>query len=326
MTFKNNQDYVDTLRIFLHLGIEDTDFVLSILNDRFIEEENEKKYLCGMALIYAARYGHRKTLKALLNFPMINEEDFDINTVEKEDGNSALLEAADNGHLKIVQDLIEANADIDITNKKENTSLICAVKMGYLEIVQALIDNEADINLTNNKGNTALMYAVKMGYLNIVQALIHAKAEIDSVNKDGYTPLLEAVKQNNTAITTILISAGADVYAIDKNGKSAIVLALESDSEQSEIIKVLKENGAQLPRYLEDKSEDEGEDEDKSEDEREKNHTTQNALPLPPYPAPVLYSFQYPAPFIPIKRSSGSVFADNPAHKKFSNQKPLFFR
>ena len=144
MTFKNNQDYVDTLRIFLHLGIEDTDFVLSILNDRFIEEENEKKYLCGMALIYAARYGHINTLKVLLTF---DYEELDIDAVEKEEGNSALLEAVDNGHLEIVQELIKADAYIDITNKEGNSPLICAVKIDCLDIVKVLIDNEAEINI-----------------------------------------------------------------------------------------------------------------------------------------------------------------------------------
>ena len=54
--------------------------------------------------------------------------------------------AAGNGHLKIVEKLIENEADVNSKRNDQYTALMTASENGHLEIVEKLVQNGADIN------------------------------------------------------------------------------------------------------------------------------------------------------------------------------------
>ncbi len=93
------------------------------------------------------------------------------------------------GNLEVIKQHIEAQTDI---NEKEamsgSTPLISAASFGKKEIAKALIDAGADLSLTNNDGATALHTAAFFCRVEIVQMLIDAKADKTIRNKYGATP------------------------------------------------------------------------------------------------------------------------------------------
>ncbi|MCB0630285.1 MAG: ankyrin repeat domain-containing protein [Saprospiraceae bacterium] len=92
-------------------------------------------------------------------------------------------------NLEVVKQHIAAGTDI---NKKEPLSgsspLVTAATFGKTEIAKALIDAGADLSVTNNEGATALHAAAFFCRVEIVQMLIDAKANKTLRNNFGATP------------------------------------------------------------------------------------------------------------------------------------------
>jgi uncharacterized protein len=76
--------------------------------------------------------------------------------------------------------LIDAGADKDDENKN-GSPLICAASHGDLDVVQALLAAGADVELTDNPPETALRLAAAFGYPDIVDELLAAGATVNSV-------------------------------------------------------------------------------------------------------------------------------------------------
>ncbi len=102
------------------------------------------------------------------------EEGTDIN-IKNDKGWTALMGASMNGHLEIVELLIEKGADVN-DNIIGTTVLMCASLNGHIEIVEFLIDNGADVNVRDSRGSNVLKYASKNGHEEIVRILKDAGA------------------------------------------------------------------------------------------------------------------------------------------------------
>lgn len=87
---------------------------------------------------------------------LIEEEDYDVNDQDNA-GNSALHEAALNGHLSIVKLLISHGANVNIQSYEmfKDTPLVDASANGHLDIVRYLLRHGADPTIPNAKGLTA---------------------------------------------------------------------------------------------------------------------------------------------------------------------------
>lgn len=93
------------------------------------------------------------------------------------------------GNLEVVKQHIKSKTDI---NAKEamsgSTPLITAATFGETHIVKVLIDAGADLTLTNNDGATALHTSAFFCHIEIVQLLLDAKADKNIRNNFGATP------------------------------------------------------------------------------------------------------------------------------------------
>ncbi|KAG6879264.1 hypothetical protein C0992_004011 [Termitomyces sp. T32_za158] len=69
-----------------------------------------------------------------------------------------------------------------------------AAKNGHLELVELLLEYKADINLANSFGWSSLYHAVKNGHLNIVAVLLENKADIIL---EGGIKLVEGLLKNS---------------------------------------------------------------------------------------------------------------------------------
>lgn len=72
-------------------------------------------------------------------------------------------------------------------NSAGKTPLHIAAQQGHLPIIQFLIDNSADVDLTDSQGNTPLHYASAYGHIDIIKALLEAGCHVNGRNAEGFT-------------------------------------------------------------------------------------------------------------------------------------------
>lgn len=92
------------------------------------------------------------------------------------------------GNISAVKQHIAAGTDINaIDQMSGSTPLMTAITFDKTAIAKVLIDAKADLTLTNNEGATALHVAAFFCRVEIVQQLVDAKADKSIRNKFGAT-------------------------------------------------------------------------------------------------------------------------------------------
>ena len=100
-----------------------------------------------------------------------------------------------------------------------------ACRFGLAETVSILIQAGADINLTNNDGNNALWLACFSGDENTINVLIENGIDIDNCNITGATALIYASSTGKSSIVKQLLEAGADPFIKTQDDFTALDLA-----------------------------------------------------------------------------------------------------
>ena len=131
-------------------------------------------------------------------------------------GGTALVEAAGRGHVKRLQALITAGADVNkhydleitlnvITNDeiKYQNALTHAVSEGNIECVEILIKAGADVNKVGHQEISVLRSAFQRDHAVCVDLLIKAGADVN--NEYHYTPLYYAVTQKANRCLDLLL-------------------------------------------------------------------------------------------------------------------------
>lgn len=141
-------------------------------------------------------------------------------------GRSALAAAAANGHLAVINFLLEHAVDVNSAGKDgdvTNSALIFAAQNGRVEVVKLLLSKHANIS-TNSTGDTPLSVAVEGGHLEVVKLLLDQGADPNGKKSDG-EPLLFSAAQKHADIIAPLLNAGADINVTNKFGSTALIIA-----------------------------------------------------------------------------------------------------
>ena len=104
-------------------------------------------------------------------------------------GFSPLHWAAKEGHLYIIQMLLNKGARVNATNMGDDTALHLAAAHGHRDCVQYIIKHNGDVNAQNEHGNTPLHYACFWNYQSIAELLIEHNSSVTICNKDNETPI-----------------------------------------------------------------------------------------------------------------------------------------
>ncbi len=121
-----------------------------------------------------------KAAQVLVDWPKT-----DVNKLNAK-GESALMIAALRGHLGIATKLVKKDADV---NKTGWAPLHYAASNGHLEIMNLLLENHAYIDAESPNGSTPLMMAAQYGNASAVKLLLEAGADPLLKNQQGLTAI-----------------------------------------------------------------------------------------------------------------------------------------
>ncbi|KDP35568.1 hypothetical protein JCGZ_09006 [Jatropha curcas] len=195
----------------------------------------------------AAKQGELETLVVLM------EANPDLAMTYDSSNTTALHSAASQGHVEVVNFLLEKGSSnlVSIAKSNYKTALHSAARNGHLEILKALVNKEPGIaTRIDKKGQTALHMAVKGQKVELVDELIMSDpALINMVDSKGNTALHIAARKGRAQIVSKLLDhKGLDKIAINKSGETAFDSAEKTG--HSEILSILEQHSVQSAKSM----------------------------------------------------------------------------
>lgn len=221
------------------------------------------------ALIRAAINGNSRCVSLLLDWGADTD-------AEDMDGDTPLMLAACNNHIKVVKMLLKAQCLVNRVSDRRRTALHMAAWVGNEQICRLLLQAGADaaiqemygdtalmlaahrspnvarllaqeagrvaVNMKNESGDSALGCATKSGHLDCVRDLIEAGADVNSSNRHGETALMFATYENHPKLAQFLIDNGANPNIATQSG--AVPLHVATKKNLTEMFYILLESGA----------------------------------------------------------------------------------
>ncbi|XP_053610376.1 uncharacterized protein dgo [Plodia interpunctella] len=223
------------------------------------------------ALQRAAADGHVEVVQLLL------QHGADPNKQDHVHGNTATHEAAWKGYSRCVAVLAAGGAALQAKNAGGFTPLHLACQNGHNQSCRELLLAGASPDDQNNYGDTSLHTAARYGHAGVTRILISAQCRVSDQNKNGDTALHIAAAMGRRKLTRILLEAGCDKSLKNHQGETARDIASRKDLQ--EIINILNTPVAKQPKKKEkrDKSKERSLDEPddgkkkKDKDKKKKN-------------------------------------------------------
>ena len=137
--------------------------------------------------------------------------------IADDDGNSPLWIAVSENNIKIAPLLLAYGGNVNFCNKPYRMSLLCkAAFHRYVKMVEILLDHDADVNTQTALGANALHYAVDEGDLRIIKMLLQKNCDMENISlfKDLYNPQTTfqiALGEGNEQVIKLLCEVGCPI-------------------------------------------------------------------------------------------------------------------
>ena len=190
-------------------------------------------------LITAVKEGNHELVQSLI------QAGADVN-VTCEFGGTPLMYATGNVHNSCVSILLEAGASVNMSDVNGFTALHVAAWAGNNSVLNTILEAGADVNITDNKGTTPLIVATWEGNSTCMKVLIAEGADVNASEIDGITPLMSAVQTNHEECVRQLVKGGADVNAVDSKGFTALIAAAWTGN--AKLVQMFLDAGAHVNR------------------------------------------------------------------------------
>lgn len=164
----------------------------------------------------------------------------DVNARDN-DGRTALMDASANGHIEIVKLLLAKGADVNAKTKWGQSAFILAGFFSHTEIMELLLVNGAHV--TPSEYGIAMVMPALEGRIDVVQYLLDKGADLNARDRFGQSALGSAASKGQMNIIRLLLDKGADVNA---NGGDALQSAACAQNSHIEIVNLLLARGADV--------------------------------------------------------------------------------
>ena len=126
----------------------------------------------------------------------------------------------------IITALLDHGANSDAQDGLGNTALLNAANDGKAKIIDLLLTRGANVNLANQSRYTPLYIASGSGNLVVVKRLLQSNPDIDAQSDFGTSPLMAACYDpSEFLVAKILLEAGANPHSKNRAGDDALAIA-----------------------------------------------------------------------------------------------------
>jgi ankyrin repeat protein len=246
--------------------------VLEVLIAHGAEVNPKEDWRGQTALMWAAAEGHTPAVKLLIaKGALLNAKSkvFDMTGLRPKPGSvgmnfprggfTPLLFAARQGHMSTAQALVDAGAEINLSDPDGTTPLLISIINFHYDIAAYLMEKGADVNAADIKGRTPLYAAIDQKNLDIsnrppakvedqntplslmkmllakganpnttLLKIITARAVLDGTDATmgpGATPFLRAARAGDVESMKLLLENKADMKAVTASGANAMLIA-----------------------------------------------------------------------------------------------------
>lgn len=179
-------------------------------------------------LLFASRTGDVRALQVILKQPEVDLDEQD------DEGHTAVMIAAREGHVEAFRVLVFAGADVKLCNNSGET----AITLSQLNKEKRDLFEEVMLEFTLEKGAAggfcALHCAARRGDYAAARLLTSRGYNVNLPDGDGYTPLMMAAREGHGPLCQLLISAGALCDVKTSRGETALSLARRHEGNAAE--------------------------------------------------------------------------------------------
>lgn len=193
------------------------------------------------ALVLAAEHGHARIVDLLTHasgaMPAVRRDAF-----------AAMEAAVRNGHLEVVQTLLQATIDLQVTFEfkgpitNHQLLLSYAARYGHADVIATFLQWGVDPNGIDAHGYTALTIAAANDHADALHTLVCMGADPNGTDAHGGTPLTVAAGMDRAGAVLALVHAGANPNGIDAHGRTALTVAAAKG--HADAVRILVHAGA----------------------------------------------------------------------------------
>ena len=213
-----------------------------------------------LALVKSAADGDAGRLDVLVKSGHVNVN----STAEASPKCSPIMEAAKNGHLMCVKQLVENGAEVGAADEDGMTAFHYSCASGHDDCVDALLGYDCNVTAKTSSEETGFDLATKAGHtsvLSVMQTAMIAEAKAGALDKmrkyldtgvdvdtraseNGSTAVMQAAEAGKVACVQDLLAREANIGITDSEGMSALLYSAKGGSAGA--VKLLVDAGADV--------------------------------------------------------------------------------